>query len=233
MPGLGRQRAGGQGWHQLVTGVRQQHQRLAVKVALHGGLTQLAHLAAQQRARQIPRQLEQRLRPPLPAAGNPRLKPQVCGQLPNQQTHDQHHRKRQQVLHVTDGKRKARLHKKEVKRRHIQHRRQRLGKVGKQHGEPQPQRHGKDKACRRFTLAAQGLQAQEGGQNAADVDHKHHRVAPLHARAQLGKRLQQGGLEQRRVQQNKRFLNDHDFLVSHFDDLKASNKSAPRLSLRA
>ena len=59
----------------------------------------------------------------------------------------------------------------------------RLGEIGEQHREPQPERdrqHEGLPALRR--MPAQRLDPQHGGQDAADVDDEHHRVAPLHAR---------------------------------------------------
>ena len=51
---------------------------------------------------------------------------------------------------------------------------------------------------------AQRMHPQQRGQDAADVDDEHHRVAPLHARAQLGEGAPQRGLDQRRVEQRER-----------------------------
>ena len=75
---------------------------------------------------------------------------------------------------------------------------QRLGKVGEQHREPQPHRHGEDEASRRFSLTAQRHDPQDGGEDAADVDDKHHRVLGLRARRQLAEAIDNGGLDQRR-----------------------------------
>ncbi len=63
-----------------------------------------------------------------------------------------------------------------------------LGEVGEQHGKPQPQGNAEDKAAGCFTLAAQGLEPEQGGEDAAQVDHEHHRVFPL----RLGQQFFQG-----------------------------------------
>src|SRR5665647_63057 len=76
-----------------------------------------------------------------------------------------------------------------------------FGEVGKQHGEPQPQGHGKDEADGCLTMPLQRLQAQQGRQNAADIDDKHHRVAPLHPWVQLGEGRLDGWLEQHRIEE--------------------------------
>ncbi len=75
---------------------------------------------------------------------------------------------------------------------------QRFGKVGEQHREPQPHRHGEDEARRRFGLAAQRHDPQDGGEDAANVDDKHYRVLGLRARRQLAEAIDNGGLDQRR-----------------------------------
>ena len=78
---------------------------------------------------------------------------------------------------------------------------ERLGEVGEQHREPQPQRHGEDEAGRRLALAAEGLHPQRGREDAADVDDEHHRVAPLHGRRQLLERLDDRRFDQRRIEE--------------------------------
>ena len=85
-------------------------------------------------------------------------------------------------------------------------------KVGKQHGKPQPDGNRKDKAGRCLTFGLQGLEAEQRRQDAADVDHKHHRITPLHAGAEFGESSDHGRLEQCRVQQHERFFLDHFFL---------------------
>ena len=81
---------------------------------------------------------------------------------------------------------------------------ERLGEVGEQHREPQPDRDGEDEASRRLALARQGLEAEDGGQDAADIDDEHHRVAPLHARVELGERLADGRAHEHRVEERER-----------------------------
>jgi len=49
-----------------------------------------------------------------------------------------------------------------------------------------------DKTAGRFTLAAQGLEPQQGGENAAQVHHEHHRVFPLRLRQQFLQRIDAG-----------------------------------------
>ncbi len=66
-----------------------------------------------------------------------------------------------------------------------------FGEVGEQHGEPQPE------ASRRATkpggrlgvaLDAERVQPQRRGEDAAHLDHEHHRVAPLHAAGRASRR---------------------------------------------
>jgi hypothetical protein len=75
-----------------------------------------------------------------------------------------------------------------------------LGEVGEQHREPEPERNGEDEAGRRFALAGQGLEPQRGGQDAADIDHEHDRIAPLNARVELAEGIDDGRFDQRRVE---------------------------------
>ena len=84
-----------------------------------------------------------------------------------------------------------------------------LGKVGKQHGEPQPDGNRQDEPGRSLAQALQGLHAQQGGQNAADVDDKHHRVAPLYGRTQFAERSLDGRTDQGRVHQGQRSMGFH------------------------
>jgi hypothetical protein len=75
-----------------------------------------------------------------------------------------------------------------------------LGKIGEQHREPEPQRHGQDEADRRLALAEQRLHAKHGGQHAADIDDEHHRIAPLRSGVELFACVQDGRHQQRRVE---------------------------------
>src|SRR5262249_38316293 len=61
----------------------------------------------------------------------------------------------------------------------------RLGKVRKQHGEPQPQTDGEYESRRRFPFAAERLDVQDRSQDAADIHHEHHGIAPLILRSSL------------------------------------------------
>ncbi len=80
---------------------------------------------------------------------------------------------------------------------------QRLGKIGEKHGEPQPDGNHQDETGRCFALATEGLQPQDGGQDAADVDDEHHRVTPLHGRIQFPEGIGDGRQGQRRIEQGK------------------------------
>jgi hypothetical protein len=90
---------------------------------------------------------------------------------------------------------------------------QRFGEVGEEHGEPQPQRDRQHEALRRLAVAAERLHPQQAGEDAADVDDEHHRVAPLHARVELLEGLRDGRLDQRRVEQRERCLGVHDWVL--------------------
>ena len=69
---------------------------------------------------------------------------------------------------------------------------QRLGKVRKQQGEPQPQTHPQNKSGRCFAVAEQCLQPQAGSHHAADKNHEHHRIAELALRCKFAQRFEQG-----------------------------------------
>ena len=81
---------------------------------------------------------------------------------------------------------------------------ERLGEVGEQHREPQPDRDGEDERRRRLALAGQRLDAEHRRQDAADVDDEHHRVAPLHARVELGEGVDDRRPHERRVEERER-----------------------------
>ncbi|OIQ75294.1 hypothetical protein GALL_430360 [mine drainage metagenome] len=83
--------------------------------------------------------------------------------------------------------------------------RQRLGKVGEQHREPQPQRHRQDETGRSFAVPSQRLKPQNGGQDAAHVDHEHDRISPLNVGRELFKRFNHCRLDQHRIEQSKGF----------------------------
>ncbi len=80
----------------------------------------------------------------------------------------------------------------------------RLGEVGEQHGEPQPQRHGQDEAGRRFAVSAQRLEEQQRRQYAADPHHEHHRVLHLLLRTQFLERVHHGLFDDVALKQGKR-----------------------------
>ena len=129
----------------LVVVASNQHHRLPAKIALHGHRAEFSHLRRQQSPRQLTRQLEKRLRAALAAGRNTGLKTQPRRQMAGEQTHHQHGRKSHQVLQVADGKRHAWFDKKEIKCRHIQHRRQRSRPAAElqrhAHGGEQKQHH--------------------------------------------------------------------------------------------
>ena len=81
---------------------------------------------------------------------------------------------------------------------------ERLGEIREEHGEPQPQRRGPDEPGRGLALTAERIDPQPRGQQAADEDDEHHRVAGLDARVQLAERIcdrraDERGIEQRKV----------------------------------
>ncbi len=80
----------------------------------------------------------------------------------------------------------------------------RLGEVGEQHGEPQPQRHRQNEAGRRFAVSAQRLDEQQRRQYAADPHHEHHRVLHLLLRTQFLERVHHGLFDDVALEQGKR-----------------------------
>ncbi len=83
---------------------------------------------------------------------------------------------------------------------------QRLGEVGEDDGEPEPDgdREGEPGrlAAAAERLAAEDLdQPGDGGDRGADLDHEHHRVADLDPRVELAHRLDQGGPDDRGVEE--------------------------------
>ena len=79
--------------------------------------------------------------------------------------------------------------------------RHRFGEVGEQDGEPQPETHGGGKSGAAGDLPACHGKSQQGGEQTANPDDKHHRVTPLYGRAQFFHGVQQGLTHQRRLQQ--------------------------------
>ena len=79
-----------------------------------------------------------------------------------------------------------------------------FGKVGEQHGEPQPECDRENESGRSLAFATQGLRPQQRGQDRAEVHHQHDRIAPLCARRQLAHGVNQGPTHQTRVEQRKR-----------------------------
>ena len=73
---------------------------------------------------------------------------------------------------------------------------QRLGEIGEQHREPQPQRGDANEPRRCFALTTERLHPQPGGEQAADEDDEHHRVLELNPRVQLAKGADQGRRDQ-------------------------------------
>ena len=91
----------------------------------------------------------------------------------------------------------------------------RFSKVGKQHCKPQPHRNREGEGgCACFT--EQLLCTQQRRQNAANVNHKHHRVTPLDVRAEFDERLANGRLEQRWVKQHRVGFNGSHVLLGLF-----------------
>ena len=80
---------------------------------------------------------------------------------------------------------------------------ERLGEVGEQHREPQPDRDVQDEPGRRLAVARERLEPESGGENAADVDDEHHGIAPLHARVELAQRVDDRRSQQRPVEHRK------------------------------
>ncbi len=66
----------------------------------------------------------------------------------------------------------------------------RLGEVGEEHGEPEPERDREDEPGGGVPGAGdQGVDEEEGGERAADLDDEHHRVAHHAARVELAERV--------------------------------------------
>ena len=108
---------GARGAHQQASaGVRQQQRRARAECALNRLVADFHHLFDLHRPGQVSRYFKQRARPFLAMRGHARLKSQARRQLSGDQTHRQHDAEGQQVLHVGDGKRKARRHKEKIKR---------------------------------------------------------------------------------------------------------------------
>ncbi len=77
---------------------------------------------------------------------------------------------------------------------------ERFGKVREQHREPQPERDREDEAGRRFGVARERGDPQDGRQDAADIHAEHHRIAELRARRQLPERIDDRRLDERGVE---------------------------------
>ena len=77
----------------------------------------------------------------------------------------------------------------------------RFRKVGKQHGEPEPQGNGRNEAGRRFSGADQCLDEKKGGNKAADPHDKHDRILDLVAGIQLTARIDHRLPDDRRFKQ--------------------------------
>ena len=81
----------------------------------------------------------------------------------------------------------------------------RFGKIGKQHREPEPGRNAEDETGRFQARVGQRLDAQHGGQHAADIHGEHHRIAHLHARIQLEHANRPTPADNRRFEQGMSF----------------------------
>ena len=90
----------------------------------------------------------------------------------------------------------------------------RLGEVGEQHGEPQPDRDIEDEPCRGFAVSEERLGPQGRGEDAADIDDEHHRITPLHARIELAQRVHDRRADQAAV--------EHREVAGHVNDSRAS-----------
>jgi hypothetical protein len=77
----------------------------------------------------------------------------------------------------------------------------RLGEVGEQHGEPEPDRHVQDESRRRLALAEERLQEQHRGEDRADVHHEHHGVARLRTRRELAERIRERFAQRRAAEE--------------------------------
>ena len=77
----------------------------------------------------------------------------------------------------------------------------RFGEIGEQDGEPQPETNGGGKTGAAGDMPAGHGDSEQGGQQAADPDDKHHWVTPLYGRAQFFHGVQQCLAHQRRLQQ--------------------------------
>ncbi len=82
---------------------------------------------------------------------------------------------------------------------------QRLGEIGEQHREPQPQGRDADEPRRCFALTTERLHPQPGGEQAADEDDEHHRVPELNPWIQLAEGADQGRRDQGRIEHGKSF----------------------------
>ena len=85
---------------------------------------------------------------------------------------------------------------------------ERLGEVGEEDGEPQPERDGEDEAGPVLAPAGEageegGLQPEQGGEHAADIDDEHHRVAPLDGRVEFAPGVGKRRHGERRVEEGK------------------------------
>ena len=77
----------------------------------------------------------------------------------------------------------------------------RFGEVGEQYGKPQPDTHGGGKSGAAGEMPAGHRHGQQRGYQATRPDDEHHRVAPLHRRAQFFHCIQQRLAHQRRLEQ--------------------------------
>ena len=62
---------------------------------------------------------------------------------------------------------------------------------------------GEDEAGGCLAMTSQRLHEQQGGDQRADVNDEHHRIAPLHARIQLAERIEQRGTQQLLIQERQ------------------------------
>jgi hypothetical protein len=78
----------------------------------------------------------------------------------------------------------------------------RLGEVREEDGEPEPERHGDDEPGRRFPFAGhQGMEGEQQGERAADLDDEHDRVADHVAGRELAEGVADGALDDRGVEE--------------------------------
>jgi hypothetical protein len=89
----------------------------------------------------------------------------------------------------------------------------RFGKVGEEHGEPQPQRDSEDETRRCLAMAAERLEVQDRRDDTADQHDEHHGVLELVPRVEFQQRGNDGAAHDLGIEQRPGFrLSRHDWL---------------------